>query len=242
MPDNEIGSLNIAVLQTGRAMAEDRPRHGDYDDMCKALIGRAPDEADTYAVLDGEFPKSIEPYDAFVVTGSAHGAYEDHDWIPPLEALIREAYDKKVKLIGICFGHQIIAQALGGRVEKSDKGFGVGAMDYELVNLGALSQSISLYAWHQDQIVHAPEGAEVIARSDFCPIAGLRYGDRAITFQAHPEFTADYMRALADARRNTTISGALADQAIASLNKPVDAGLIKVILADFLAGKDKGSA
>lgn len=129
---NNLKSLNIAVLQAGRSPDSLIPEHGDYDDMCKTLLGRKPHEAKTFAVLDNVFPENIENYDLLIITGSRHGVYEDHDWIPPLEALIREAYAKSVKMLGLCFGHQIMAQALGGEVVKSDKGFGVGVMDYGL--------------------------------------------------------------------------------------------------------------
>ena len=226
--------MNIAVLQTGRSAEALFEAHGDYDDMCKALLGKSSEEAATYAVLDDVFPTSIDPYDVIVITGSRHGVYEDHKWIPRLEALIREAYAKNKKIIGICFGHQIIAQALGGLVEKSDRGFGVGVMEYEITVAEGAPEKLALYAWHQDQIVRAPVDAKIIARSDFCEIAALKYGDRAISFQAHPEFTKDYIAGLVEDRRDNGISDELADAALASLEKKVDAQAVQAMLAEFL--------
>lgn len=234
MFENELAELKIAVLQTGRSAEALFEAHGDYDDMCKALLGRSSDEAVTYAVLDEEFPASIDPYDVIVITGSRHAVYEDHTWIPRLEALVREAYAKSKKIVGICFGHQIIAQALGGHVEKSDLGFGVGVMEYEITESGDEPKKLALYAWHQDQIVRAPADAKIIARSDFCEIAALQYGDRAISFQAHPEFTKEYIAGLVEDRRDNGISDELADAALVSLGKKVDAQTVRAMLAEFL--------
>lgn len=226
--------MKMAVLQTGRSIDETRDRHGDYDEMCKALLSRAPDEADTFAVLDDEFPNDVTDYDVLVITGSKHGVYEDFPWILRLEDVIREAYAKGVKLVGVCFGHQIIAQALGGIVEKSDRGFGVGAMDYEIIGESDEPRTITLYAWHQDQIVTPPPDAEIIVRSDFCEIAGLRYGDRAISFQAHPEFTKEYMVDLAEARRGGVISDEMGEAAIASLEKEINVDVVQEMITSFL--------
>jgi GMP synthase-like glutamine amidotransferase len=226
--------MKMAVLQTGRALEYTSAAHGDYDDMCKAMLNRAPGEADTFAVLDNQFPENITDYDVAVITGSSHAVYEDHNWIQPLETIIRDAYKGGVKLIGVCFGHQIIAQALGGVVEKSDLGFGVGVMDYTLVGDAGASSDISLYAWHQDQVVTPPADAEVVAQSDFCRFAALRYGNKALSFQAHPEFTKEYMNDLAEARRGGVISDEMGDEAIASLSRSVDAEVVKSMMVAFL--------
>ena len=230
---NDSRKMKIAVLQTGRAPDELRPDHGDYDEMCETLID-IPSTTETFAVLDGEFPERIDAFDALLITGSKHGVYEEHDWIAPLENLIRDAYEKKIKTIGVCFGHQIIAQALGGRVEKSDKGYGVGVMDYELNLPDGSTRHVSLCAWHQDQVVSPPPGAAVLARSEFCEFAGLRYGDEIISFQAHPEFSKEYMAALLVQRRGDVITEEQADRGLRSLEKPVEADLIKARLNEFL--------
>ena len=100
---------------------------GDYDALFRDLLAGHGFDFVTFAVLDGEFPASVEDADAWLITGSRHGVYEDHDWIPPLEALIRKIDARRLPLVGVCFGHQIIAQALGGKVEKFKGGWSVGA-------------------------------------------------------------------------------------------------------------------
>ncbi|WP_262695590.1 type 1 glutamine amidotransferase [Kordiimonas aquimaris] len=225
--------IKVAILQTGRAIESALAEHGDYDEMCKTLFKKAPDEIDTFRVLDNHFPDDIDAYDLYIITGSKHGVYEPHKWILPLENLIREAFHRNKKLIGICFGHQIMAQALGGCVEKSDKGLGVGLMDYDVTSADGTVRPVSLYAWHQDQVVKAPDGSKVIAKSDFCPIAGLQYGDQAISVQAHPEFTADYERDLLLARRGITVSKGVADKALRSLDRPNSAVYIQSLFIEF---------
>lgn len=229
--------LRIAVLQTGRTIPEALEEHGDYDAMCKRMVGRTPAQADTFAVLDGYVPEALDGYDVVVITGSKHGVYEDHPWIPPLETLIQRTMDAGQTMIGICFGHQIMAQALGGRAAKSDRGLGVGLMDYEFVDGEGNRAQRSLYAWHQDQVLDAPPGSTVIASSEFCPIAGLRYGNQAISLQPHPEFTRGYMSALIEARAGSALTRGAADEALASLERPCHAKDIEALMQNFMLGE-----
>lgn len=221
----------VCVLQTGRSPEQLRATHGDYDDMCKSLIGRAPEQADTFAVLDGKFPQTFN-YDLFLITGSRHGVYEDHEWISPLEEYLRGAWEAGKKILGICFGHQILAQALGGTVAKSDKGFGVGVMEYEC-RLGSQTHTVALHAWHQDQVVSKPENAEVFMSSEFCPIAGLRYGTQALSFQPHPEFSHAYMRELVGVRTGV-LPASLVEIALNSLSEPTDTALVQELISDLV--------
>ena len=175
--------MRIGILKCGQSPEVIRGELGDYDTMFETLLaGRGFDFA-SYHVEAMEFPASVHDADGWLLTGSRHGAYEDHAFIPPLEAFIRAAYAAHVPLVGICFGHQIIAQALGGRVEKYAGGWAIGAQDY--VFEGA---PVTLNAWHQDQVVERPAGALPVASNGFCENAALVYDDRAFTVQAHPEF------------------------------------------------------
>ncbi|NIZ15759.1 type 1 glutamine amidotransferase, partial [Phaeobacter sp. HF9A] len=164
--------MKIGILQTGRAPDELKPATGDYDDMFRHLLAGQGFDFDTYPVLEGVFPDGPEAADGWLITGSKFGAYEDHDWIPPLEDLIRQIHARKMPLVGVCFGHQIIAQALGGKVEKFDGGWSVGHTDYTLDGT-----PLRLNAWHQDQVVELPAEARVIGQNDFCANAFLAYGD-----------------------------------------------------------------
>ena len=213
--------LRIGILETGRPPEELAANHGDYPGMVADWLTPFNAEFSSYAALDGELPKSPEECDLWVITGSRFGVYEGHDWIAPLEAFIRDCRDAGKKMIGICFGHQIIAQALGGKVEKSDKGWGLGVHRYDLVDwpeaLGPPPDTFNIQAYHQDQIVKPPEGAEQIARSDFCEYAALWYPGFAITVQGHPEFAKRDTSELLESRRGTVLSDADANQGQANM-------------------------
>ncbi len=138
-----------------------------------------------------EFPKGVHDCDGWLITGSRHGAYEDHPFIPPLEQFIRDAYAAHVPVVGICFGHQIIAQAMGGRVERYEGGWSVGPTTYDFGG-----EAFTMNAWHRDQVVEKPQGAQVVASNDFCQNAALLYDDRMFTVQAHPEFPNSFVDGL----------------------------------------------
>ncbi|MEL7117636.1 MAG: type 1 glutamine amidotransferase, partial [Pseudomonadota bacterium] len=168
--------MHIGILQTGHVADALIPAHGDYDQIFMTFLAGRGLTFSAYPVVDGVFPDGITAADGWLVTGSKHGAYEDHAWIPPLEAFIREAHAAHVPMVGICFGHQIIAQALGGRVEKYSGGWAVGPVDYDVEGFGALS----LNAWHQDQVTELPDDARPIGTNDFCRYPALAYGDHIL--------------------------------------------------------------
>ncbi len=189
--------MKIGILQTGRSPEETRAEHGDYDAFFRRLLGGRGFDFATWAVLDGEIPESPSEADAWLITGSRHGVYEDHAWIPPLEAFIRRAYAENAPIVGICFGHQILAQALGGRAEKFAGGWAVGVETYQLEGFDGPTR---LLAFHQDQVVEKPADARVVGASETCRYAALAYGDRAYSIQPHPEFDETFFRALLAAR------------------------------------------
>lgn len=190
--------MKIGILQTGRAPESLLQEHGDYDELFKKLLAGRGLEFVTYPVLDNVFPETSQECDGWLITGSRFGVYEDHKWIVPLEEFLRHTYRARVPIVGVCFGHQILAQALGGKVEKFSGGWSCGAVSYQGVTPDEKSQTV--LAWHQDQVTQLPPGAAVIGRTDFCPYAMLAYGDQALTAQPHPEFSAAFLRDLLAAR------------------------------------------
>lgn len=200
--------MRIGILQCGQSPAQLKDDLGDYPDMFVRLLEGRDFEFRTWHVEGMEFPATVYDADGWLLTGSRHGAYEDHDFIPPLEDFIRRAYAEGVPLVGICFGHQIIAQALGGKVVKYSGGWAVGAQDYDFNG-----QPVTLNAWHQDQVVSVPEDAEIAGSNAFCENAALIYGDRAYTVQAHPEFDDAFIQGLMDTRAKGVVPQDLLDAA-----------------------------
>lgn len=209
--------MKIGILMTGHALPDLIVQTGDYDAMFADMLDGHDFDFARFDVVDGQFPASPEICDGWIITGSKHGAYEAHPWIAPLEEFIRAVAATHRPLVGVCFGHQIIAQALGGKVEKFTGGWSVGRTDYQIDG-----ETLSLNAWHQDQVVEPPEGAQVIGHSDFCQYAALTVGDSILTIQPHPEFTAHVLDTLIAKRGKGVVPDAQLQEAAAQLDTPTD--------------------
>ena len=211
--------MKLAILEAGRPPGDLAHEFGDYPAMFVALLG-SEFEVESFDVEKGELPHP-DAHEAYLITGSPAGVYDPFPWIEPLRWFIRSA--KSSKMVGVCFGHQIMVQAFGGHVEKSNKGWGVGLHSYPIIRHETWMDDVPIVsapASHQDQVVQPPPGAELIASSVFTPYAGFSWRDgKAISFQFHPEMSPGFAAALYDGRRDR-IEGV--DAAIASLAAPND--------------------
>lgn len=222
--------MKIGILETGYPPEGTIGTHGTYPQAFMRLLDGYGFSFDSWAALEGELPQSIHDAEGWLITGSKHGAYDDLPWIKPLEQFIASAYEANVPVVGICFGHQIIAQALGGKVVKFDGGWSVGRVEYQLDGMG---ENVPLYAWHQDQVIALPEDAQVAGSTDFCRYAALSYGNKAWSIQPHPEFTRGYMAELLEARKSV-LPSTIASQAATSLTQgTTSSALIAEKIAHF---------
>ncbi|MBV1868772.1 MAG: type 1 glutamine amidotransferase [Marinosulfonomonas sp.] len=228
--------MKIGILLCDDAGGRILRRHGTSSDMFQTLLAGRGLTFRTFDVVNMQFPDSIHDCEGWLLTGSRFDAYSDEPFVLQLGDFIRDVYAASVPMVGICFGHQIIAHALGGHVEKFEGGRAVGFQTYQFDDLGEIHAN----ALHQDQVITAPDDARLIGSSSFCKNAALVYGNKALTMQPHPEFSneiiASYLEAL---RGRPGYPDALMDDAAAQLDRPIDADRIADQIADFFT-KSRG--
>lgn len=231
----------IGILETGAPPAGLEGRFGDYPAMLRGLLGEGAFDYRRYDARAGALPVAADACDGYLVTGSASAAYDKAEWIDALKRFLRSARGR-ARLVGVCFGHQVMAEAFGGVVRKSERGWAVGVHTYAIREprpwMGAPAPGlVRLPASHQDQVVTPPADAEVLGSSAFTPYGLLAYADgSAMSLQLHPEFSSDYARALLESRRGGAIDAAVADAALGSFETPHDGAAVGSWIRAFLGG------
>jgi GMP synthase-like glutamine amidotransferase len=233
-------TARIGLLMVGHVDPNSVHIAGDYPELFGALLGGRDVELVRYDVDLGHLPGSVDECDGWLCGPSRSSTYDELAWRPDAESFLREIIATETPYVGICFGHQLLAQALGATVARADDGWQVGAHEYELVDRpswmapAARDGRVTVIASHQDQVVELPHGAELLAREadGGCPIAGFTIGERAWTIQPHPEFVAP----LADhllAGRIDLIGAAKVAAARESLSRPLDQSTVADWIARF---------
>ena len=203
------------------------------------LLAAAPYvEVITYEVIASEYPNDIDEVDAYVITGSKLRVYDDVAWIKQLGQFVQRLHREKKKLVGICFGHQMVAHFLGGRTEKSDNGWGVGVHQSKFteaaIKYGEAGSSFNLVCSHQDQVIEPAPTSVVLASSEFCPFSMLQIEDHILTLQGHPEFKREFSRSLLELRREV-FGESCYEQGMESLAQTTDAYLVGKWMTDFIS-------
>lgn len=230
--------MRICILECDRPDADFAARHGSYADMFIRWLAPALPEA-SFAVQDvtapGPLPRPGE-HDGYLVTGSRAGAYEGLEWMAPLTRLLQGLRDARVPVAGVCFGHQIMAQAYGGRVEKSPAGWVIGRHDHRPTPAGARlwgAEPFASLSFHQDQVTALPPGAEVLAANERSPFGGLGYPFPALSVQFHPEFLPAHVTDTFDGPDAGMVPAGVAAGARASLPGALDGARIAAGFAQF---------
>jgi GMP synthase-like glutamine amidotransferase len=233
------GMARITIIETGRVPGKYRERHGSFPDMFERMI-RAEDPSaavEVVSIPNGEALPDARQLEAILITGAAAGVYDGLDWIAPLEEFVRTAHAHKTPMVGVCFGHQLIAQALGGVVRKSEKGWGIGRHVYRVTpDNGVIEdEQLAIACSHQDQVVEPPEGARTILFSQFTPHAGLHYANgTTLSVQPHPEFDAGFAHVCCELREGHA-PDRVVTTAKASLAEPLDSAKLGGAITRFLA-------
>lgn len=234
--------MRIGILKAGKLSIDLERQFGSYSQMIRDALG-ANYLYREFDVHVGELPEPSSACDGYVITGSSSSAYDPDPWIACLTDWLR-SLDPAKPLVGICFGHQVMAKAYGGQVMKAAQGAAVGLHRYQVIARSDWmddTNEIVIPVVHYDQIVEPPTEARAIARSDFCPYAALAYTDRrAVSFQGHPEFSRE-LAALAIERwlHKGVISPNQAEAARSSLCLPENRSSIMDWIRRFLDGESK---
>ena len=189
-----------------------------------------------YELDEGRVPTNVRECDGWLCSPSRNSTYDDVGRIRDSEALLRDFIAHETPFVGICLGHQLLAQALGGIVERSPYGWGVGVSNYEVVAhqpwMTPGQQNLALIGSHQDHVTRLPDGAELLFRSDYCPYGGFAIGERCWTLRVHPGFNPE----LADhllANRIELIGSERVAQARATRHRPLDQDIVANWIAAF---------
>jgi len=237
--------MKIGILDCDDLAPELLDDFNSYAVMFRQLLDKTDDRGRAidykfYKACHGEFPQNVDECDAYLISGSKTGVYDQTSWREPIRNLVQEIYDAKIRMVGICFGHQLLADVLGGRAEKSEKGWGIGAITHTRVGgedyLGDMPQELTLLFSHQDQVTKLPPNALRVYGSDFCENGAFIIPDRVLAFQGHPEFTKEYSERLMRLRKER-YTQARFEQGIESLALQTNELSVAQWMKDFLCDR-----
>lgn len=231
-------TIHVGVIETGESPTILLPDYGSYPTMGRRLFEsfRNDLEFTTISPVTGDPLPSPDAYDCYLLMGSEFSANDPFDWIGSLIGFVQKVSKLHIPTVGICFGHQLIAKAMGGTV--TNTGWTLGSQRYSLVEADAAQLTeFETLCFHEDQITQLPPSANLSMTSERCINAAISYQQWPCwTIQSHPEFSEDYARALFDYCRGTYISNELADEAIASVDDfPADLSMVRQEVLSVIA-------
>ena len=236
--------MRIGILQCDATNENFRDEHGDYPGMFISLF-QSIDPKLHFTVYDmrlEQYPQTSQECEAYLITGSRFSVYDDEAWIRKLEKFVVELHLKKHPLLGICFGHQMVARALGGKAEKASQGWGAGVQSFRKTAtkswINPALENFSLLVFYQDQVTQLPDGAELLAENEFCPIASFQIEDHILTFQGHPELKKTYTKELLELREEI-LGPEIFSAGVKSLEQSIQPQVITNWMINFLRNAAK---
>ena len=230
--------MKVGLLECDHVAEKYRSISGTYPQMFAELL---PDvEFVNFDVINGHFPNTVDECQAYICTGSKYSVYQEIDWIENLKGFVAELYQHQKRFVGVCFGHQLLAEALGGKVLKNGYGWNVGIHPFEILSqeqwMTPFKQQIQLLMMCQDQVVSLPKNAKLLAKADDCSVGIFKVGESMLGIQAHPEFSKQYEKFLM-LDRIDRIGPEKVKKAIQSLENAPDKDLIASWILNFLQKK-----
>ena len=229
--------MRIGLLVCHHVEERYRPIVEDYASMIDEMLGGHSFDLVVYDAVESEFPQDPGECDAYLISGAAASVYEPETWIRELERFVSRVVEDAVPIVGICFGHQVLASALGGVVERWERGWGGGVHSMQVRQRRTWMvpplDEVALIMAHQDQVTALPDGATVLGSSDHCANFLVEFTPNAIGIQGHPEFPVAFAAMFYEDRRETV--GEPIDRALASLSTPTDAGIVADWIYNVLA-------
>lgn len=230
--------MTIGLLLCDHLDPEVADAVGDYTELYPKAFGRVGLDLRIYEATEGALPSSLDECDGWITSGSRRSSYEDEPWIHAVADLQRALAEARRPQVGICFGHQLLARALGGRVELAPVGWGVGGRSFEIASpapwMDPAPERFTILMSHRDQVTRLPEGAELIAAAEYCPVGAYRIEDHVFCVQGHPEFVPELSRILME-RRREAIGHEVVEAGLASLEEPLDQELVVDWIARFFS-------
>jgi GMP synthase-like glutamine amidotransferase len=235
--------MKLCILENDDLAPEAAQKYQGYGAMVERVFrdaGAKDWQFDVFHTPAFEYPSTFDGYDAVLLTGSKADSFSDEPWVVELRKRVTELLEQKKKLLGICFGHQLIAICLGAKVGRAPQGWGVGRMSYDWHAADLLpapeDNKMSLLVSHRDQVFELPENAVLLASNAHCPVAGYAVGEEVFCVQGHPEFVEEYSAFLMG-RRREMLGEELYSNAVKSLEHGHDGLNVTRMMIAFVEGK-----
>lgn len=235
--------MKLCILENDDLAPEAAQKYQSYGAMVERVFreaGARDWQFDVFHTPAFEYPASFDSYDAVLLTGSKADSFSDEPWVVELRKRVSGLLEQKKKLLGICFGHQLIAICLGAKVGRAPQGWGVGRMSYDWHAADLLpapeDNKMSLLVSHRDQVFELPENAILLASNAHCPVAGYAVGEEVFCVQGHPEFVGEYSAFLMGKRREI-LGEDLYTSAVKSLEHGHDGLNVTRMMIAFIEGR-----